>query len=141
MDLITKGSGSDDNSSSSSGSSVSSPSKCEEVKRKCINCQTTKTPCWRSGPAGPRTLCNACGIRNRKRMRAVLAADKGGAEKRKKKIVKSSSGTKLGMQFKMGLMGIGGDILLQGGGWKRKLGEEEQAAMLLMALSCGSVYA
>jgi hypothetical protein len=25
--------------------------------------------------------------------------------------------------------------------WKRKLGEEEQAAILLMALSCGSVCA
>ena len=29
----------------------------------CANCATTKTPLWRNGPAGPKTLCNACGVR------------------------------------------------------------------------------
>ncbi|KXH49480.1 hypothetical protein CSIM01_03768 [Colletotrichum simmondsii] len=28
----------------------------------CHNCHTTCTPQWRSGPAGPRTLCNVCGL-------------------------------------------------------------------------------
>ncbi|XP_010510637.1 PREDICTED: putative GATA transcription factor 13 [Camelina sativa] len=33
--------------------------------RKCTHCETTKTPQWREGPRGPRTLCNACGVRFR----------------------------------------------------------------------------
>lgn len=35
-----------------------------QVKR-CTHCQVTKTPQWREGPMGPRTLCNACGVRYR----------------------------------------------------------------------------
>ena len=29
----------------------------------CRNCGTTNTPLWRGGPEGPKTLCNACGVR------------------------------------------------------------------------------
>lgn len=29
----------------------------------CTNCQATSSPLWRHGPKGPKTLCNACGIR------------------------------------------------------------------------------
>ncbi|GIL45290.1 hypothetical protein Vafri_2456 [Volvox africanus] len=29
----------------------------------CRECGTDKTPQWRCGPEGPRTLCNACGVR------------------------------------------------------------------------------
>lgn len=31
--------------------------------RKCTHCQVDKTPQWRAGPMGPKTLCNACGVR------------------------------------------------------------------------------
>ncbi|KAK9707276.1 hypothetical protein RND81_07G185800 [Saponaria officinalis] len=31
--------------------------------RKCRHCEITKTPQWRAGPMGPKTLCNACGVR------------------------------------------------------------------------------
>ncbi|KAM7268849.1 hypothetical protein ACFE04_011015 [Oxalis oulophora] len=31
--------------------------------RKCQHCEITKTPQWRAGPMGPKTLCNACGVR------------------------------------------------------------------------------
>ncbi|XP_022868202.1 GATA transcription factor 9-like [Olea europaea var. sylvestris] len=31
--------------------------------RKCLHCSTDKTPQWRTGPMGPKTLCNACGVR------------------------------------------------------------------------------
>lgn len=31
--------------------------------RKCMHCEITKTPQWRLGPMGPKTLCNACGVR------------------------------------------------------------------------------
>ncbi|KAJ8450930.1 hypothetical protein Cgig2_032555 [Carnegiea gigantea] len=33
------------------------------VQRRCTHCQVTKTPQWRAGPNGPKTLCNACGVR------------------------------------------------------------------------------
>lgn len=44
------------------------------VVRVCSDCNTTKTPLWRSGPRGPKSLCNACGIRQRKARRAMAAA-------------------------------------------------------------------
>ncbi|XP_062218587.1 protein CYTOKININ-RESPONSIVE GATA TRANSCRIPTION FACTOR 1-like [Phragmites australis] len=44
------------------------------VIRVCSDCNTTKTPLWRSGPCGPKSLCNACGIRQRKARRAMAAA-------------------------------------------------------------------
>lgn len=34
--------------------------------RACTLCGTTKTPLWRTGPEGPKSLCNACGIRAKK---------------------------------------------------------------------------
>ncbi|CAG9467481.1 unnamed protein product [Pedinophyceae sp. YPF-701] len=39
-----------------------------DVRRKavCHNCGATSTPQWRCGPDGPRTLCNACGVRFKK---------------------------------------------------------------------------
>lgn len=33
------------------------------IGRKCQHCQAEKTPQWRAGPLGPKTLCNACGVR------------------------------------------------------------------------------
>eukprot|EP01027_Heterolobosea_sp_BB2_P014568 GEZU01020908.1.p1 GENE.GEZU01020908.1~~GEZU01020908.1.p1 ORF type:complete len:462 (-),score=141.29 GEZU01020908.1:9-1394(-) len=29
----------------------------------CLNCNAIKTPLWRTGPKGPKTLCNACGVK------------------------------------------------------------------------------
>ncbi|KAK9072693.1 hypothetical protein SSX86_009128 [Deinandra increscens subsp. villosa] len=31
--------------------------------RKCTHCFSQRTPQWRAGPRGPKTLCNACGVR------------------------------------------------------------------------------
>ncbi|KAL5232187.1 hypothetical protein ABZP36_030963 [Zizania latifolia] len=31
--------------------------------RQCTHCASEKTPQWRTGPLGPKTLCNACGVR------------------------------------------------------------------------------
>ncbi|XP_074285611.1 GATA transcription factor 12-like [Silene latifolia] len=31
--------------------------------RRCLHCAAEKTPQWRTGPMGPKTLCNACGVR------------------------------------------------------------------------------
>ncbi|CAN6349087.1 unnamed protein product [Urochloa humidicola] len=33
--------------------------------KRCVHCGSSETPQWRGGPAGPRSLCNACGVRNR----------------------------------------------------------------------------
>lgn len=33
------------------------------IGRKCQHCGAEKTPQWRAGPYGPKTLCNACGVR------------------------------------------------------------------------------
>ncbi|KAJ8565051.1 hypothetical protein K7X08_001511 [Anisodus acutangulus] len=37
-----------------------------QAVRKCLHCEITKTPQWRTGPMGPKTLCNACGVRYKK---------------------------------------------------------------------------
>ncbi|XP_048443410.1 putative GATA transcription factor 22 [Pyrus x bretschneideri] len=42
--------------------------------RVCSDCNTSTTPLWRSGPRGPKSLCNACGIRQRKARRAMAEA-------------------------------------------------------------------
>ncbi|EFJ35659.1 hypothetical protein SELMODRAFT_405209 [Selaginella moellendorffii] len=36
------------------------------VPRICAHCGTSSTPLWRNGPLGPKSLCNACGIRFKK---------------------------------------------------------------------------
>ncbi|TVU48916.1 hypothetical protein EJB05_00200 [Eragrostis curvula] len=35
----------------------------EPATRVCTHCMSSKTPQWRTGPMGPKTLCNACGVR------------------------------------------------------------------------------
>ncbi|KAL8142857.1 hypothetical protein V2J09_015889 [Rumex salicifolius] len=35
----------------------------QQQPRRCSHCQAQKTPQWRAGPMGPKTLCNACGMR------------------------------------------------------------------------------
>lgn len=109
------------------------------------------------------SLCNACGIRSRKKRRALLGLNK--EDKKSKKntntpttTVNASNsqsdgssnsginGNKLGFSLKRKLVALGREVVLQRprstmSKQRRKLGEEEQAAMLLMALSCGSVFA
>ncbi|XP_004292792.1 PREDICTED: putative GATA transcription factor 22 [Fragaria vesca subsp. vesca] len=58
------------NKRSSSNSGVS-------AARVCSDCSTNTTPLWRSGPRGPKSLCNACGIRQRKARRSMAEAGLG----------------------------------------------------------------
>ncbi|KAG6504047.1 GATA transcription factor 4-like [Zingiber officinale] len=59
------------NSLSSSSSSVEfssdgagRPKKASVASpRSCTHCESESTPQWRTGPLGPKTLCNACGVR------------------------------------------------------------------------------
>ncbi|KAJ1687396.1 hypothetical protein LUZ63_018786 [Rhynchospora breviuscula] len=37
----------------------------QTADKMCMHCQTKKTPQWRMGPEGAKTLCNACGVRYR----------------------------------------------------------------------------
>jgi len=42
----------------------------KRVRRACLQCGAVKTPQWRMGPEGKKTLCNACGVKHLKRERA-----------------------------------------------------------------------
>ncbi|KAJ9555175.1 hypothetical protein OSB04_009789 [Centaurea solstitialis] len=169
-DLSDKGSECEDmircKSSPERGGGSSSSDGGSHTIKTCADCGTTKTPLWRGGPAGPKSLCNACGIRSRKKRRALLGISKDDKKPKKTMITstsggdsqtsglttihksKSSSSSKMMGDFclKKRLMGLGSEVVLQRPRsrvtkQRRKLGEEEQAAILLMALSCGSVFA
>ncbi|KNA09609.1 hypothetical protein SOVF_152090 isoform B [Spinacia oleracea] len=135
-----------------------SHSSSSELLKRCTDCQTTATPLWRGGPAGPKTLCNACGIKYHKKRRALLGLDKSKIDKNnnKKKTNKSCGGgssnssgssSSNGSESRHGITSLkikmmaSGGIRQSGEKLRDKLGEVEQAAMLLMALSYGSVYA
>uniref|UniRef100_A0A0D9WK51 GATA-type domain-containing protein n=1 Tax=Leersia perrieri TaxID=77586 RepID=A0A0D9WK51_9ORYZ len=47
------------------------------LDRRCANCGTASTPLWRNGPRGPKSLCNACGIRYKKEERRAAATTDG----------------------------------------------------------------
>lgn len=167
VDLSDKVSESEDMNSQNSQTPTPERASSDGTQIKtCTDCGTTKTPLWRGGPAGPKSLCNACGIRSRKKRRALLGLNK--EEKKPKKSTSSSSSnnnnnsssisnnyssgsgdsnSSSGFSLKRKLLSFGRDVVpLQRprsstNGQRRKLGEVEQAAFLLMALSCGSVYA
>ncbi|XP_020572106.1 GATA transcription factor 15-like [Phalaenopsis equestris] len=47
----------------------------EQSLKLCSDCQTSDTPLWRSGPHGPKSLCNACGIRYSKRRKTEFVGE------------------------------------------------------------------
>ncbi|KAI3947585.1 hypothetical protein MKW92_016619 [Papaver armeniacum] len=76
--------------SSSSSTPISTPTRSDSIGpqssaqwsqgwegKRCSNCSSPRTPQWRVGPSGAKTLCNACGIRYKKQ-KAVSDAE--GAE-------------------------------------------------------------
>ncbi|EFH61433.1 hypothetical protein ARALYDRAFT_479155 [Arabidopsis lyrata subsp. lyrata] len=154
----------DNENCSSSGSGGGSSG---DTKRTCVDCGTIRTPLWRGGPAGPKSLCNACGIKSRKKRQAAL-----GMRSEEKKKNRKSSGNDLNLDHRNAkndkinkdddakndkinkdddakndkinkdddLKTCNSKTVEKKRLW-RKLGEEERAAVLLMALSCSSVYA
>ena len=42
-----------------------------QLQKDCANCHTRNTPEWRRGPSGNRDLCNSCGLRYAKQVRAA----------------------------------------------------------------------
>ncbi|EPS59020.1 hypothetical protein M569_15793, partial [Genlisea aurea] len=86
--------------------------------KSCSDCRTTRTPLWRGGPAGPKSLCNACGIKYNKKRRQLLGLETARTARKKKRNA------------------------ISGGRYSKLLEkprEEERAALLLMALSCSLV--
>lgn len=134
----------------------SSASETTGSTKSCSDCKTTKTPLWRSGPSGPKSLCNACGIKYRKKKSTPIGLSKGPAKKKEKLVSNTSADEigngkdgKLSKVLRVKLMMLGKEVVIlqrRRSSMKkprnqRKLGEVERAAVLLMALSCGSVFA
>ncbi|RDX62498.1 putative GATA transcription factor 22, partial [Mucuna pruriens] len=136
--------------------------------RVCADCHTTKTPLWRSGPRGPKSLCNACGIRQRKARRAMAAAAaasgngtvvveaetsvKGNKLKKKEKKSRTEGAPQMKKKRKLGAKPSSQsrnkfgfeDLTLR---LRKNLAmhqffpqDEKEAAILLMALSYGLVH-
>ena len=110
------------------------------------------------------SLCNACGIRSRKRRRALLGVANDVKKPKKTTSTITTTTTSGGDSQNSGLtticksdyigdlclkkriMALGSEVLVQRPRSKvtkhrRKPSEEEKAAYLLMAISCGSVFA
>ncbi|KAI5001269.1 hypothetical protein ZWY2020_025919 [Hordeum vulgare] len=142
--------------------------------KSCADCNTTKTPLWRGGPNGPKSLCNACGIRYRKRRRVAMGLDPEAKRKPKRDDAINSAAAEASTQqqeevtkptddaadgkaastnkttkthtVELHMVGFAKDAVLKQRRRMRRrkpscLGEEERAAMLLMALSSGVIYA
>ncbi|KAG0482996.1 hypothetical protein HPP92_011080 [Vanilla planifolia] len=118
--------------------------------KSCTDCRTTRTPLWRSGPSGPKSLCNACGIRYRKKRRAVMGLKDrkvaGGTKERRSDSKSDGSNKKKSSSLKMKMLSFGREVIWNQGSFMRnhkqkRMGEEEEAAVLLMAISSGFVYA
>lgn len=133
--------------------------------RVCSDCNTTKTPLWRSGPRGPKSLCNACGIRQRKARRAMAAAAAAAANgtavgteispmkmklpNKEKKMHTSNVGQQKKLckppcppptEKKLCFEDFTSSICKNSGFRRVFPRDEEEAAILLMALSCDLVY-
>ncbi|XP_051228610.1 GATA transcription factor 16 [Lolium perenne] len=131
----------------------------------CTDCYTTKTPLWRGGPTGPKSLCNACGIRYRKRRRVAMGLDPEAKRKPKRDEAAATAAAEAAQEndedgdgkppaaetktqtVELHMVGFAKDAVLKQRRMRRMrrkpscLGEEERAAILLMALSSGVIYA
>ncbi|GFZ21763.1 GATA transcription factor 16 [Actinidia rufa] len=116
VDLSDKGSESEERNNGQSPDSV----------KTCADCGTNKTPLWRGGPAGPKSLCNACGIRSRKKRRALLGVNKGSTEedKKLKNSIKNNHKGKLGNTLRRKLLALGKEVVVQ----RSMVGEGEEEA-------------
>uniref|UniRef100_A0A0D6R7R4 GATA-type domain-containing protein n=1 Tax=Araucaria cunninghamii TaxID=56994 RepID=A0A0D6R7R4_ARACU len=120
--------------------------------RVCVDCKTTKTPLWRSGPHGPKSLCNACGIRYRKARRALsalgsvdhMAVYNSRLPKRKQVDhgeVRVDKFVHYKKRSRLSVPSCKKNINVKFSANPRVFAEDEkEAAVLLMALSCGLVH-
>ncbi|KAG0537643.1 hypothetical protein BDA96_03G166300 [Sorghum bicolor] len=101
----------------------------EKGARSCVECRATTTPMWRSGPTGPRSLCNACGIRYRKKRRQELGLD------HKQQQQQNNGEAKAEVKDSSSNSSSSGSSNLQVVQKRRLLMGVEEAAFLLMTLS------
>ncbi|KAI0950127.1 hypothetical protein AcV7_008688 [Taiwanofungus camphoratus] len=66
--MVTPGPG-DDNTCDPNGSRKKLKRSYTSDQYVCVTCGRTDSPEWRKGPLGPKTLCNACGLRWAKKVR------------------------------------------------------------------------
>ncbi|XP_008800908.2 GATA transcription factor 16-like [Phoenix dactylifera] len=99
-----------------------------DSSRVCADCRTSKTPLWRSGPSGPKSLCNACGIRYRKRRRKAEINGEAGAEKQQKTTTATTTTMKGKNENAMDPLEVVGEEEL------RRRQKEKQEKMLLLLL-------
>ncbi|KAK1440420.1 hypothetical protein QVD17_06247 [Tagetes erecta] len=112
----------------------------------CLDCNTSKTPLWRTGPAGPKSLCNACGIRFRKKKTSGSGSEKKLSPDSctSEETTVSSRKREMEVEVDLRMRVVKEMAVLQRprSPMKKvkrgdKFGEVEQAAYLLMCLSCG----
>nr|CAB3473093.1 unnamed protein product [Digitaria exilis] len=103
----------------------------EKGARSCVECRATTTPMWRSGPTGPRSLCNACGIRYRKKRRQELGLD----HKQQQQRQQHNGEEKTEVKDSSCNSSSSGSSNLQAVQKRRLLMGVEEAALLLMTLS------
>lgn len=120
--------------------------------RVCSDCNTTKTPLWRGGPQGPKSLCNACGIRQRKARRAMAEAANGtelintGTKKSRTSYIAQNKqhfkliGTNSAHTSDQKKLSFEDFALSLTSKKNLTIPDEEEAAILLMALSCGLIH-
>ncbi|XP_066308891.1 GATA transcription factor 23-like [Miscanthus floridulus] len=100
----------------------------EKGARSCVECHATTTPMWRSGPTG--SLCNACGIRYRKKRRQEL-----GLDHKQQQQQQNSGEAKTEVKDSSSNSSSSGSSNLQVVQKRRLLMGVEEAAFLLMTLS------
>uniref|UniRef100_K3XR76 GATA-type domain-containing protein n=1 Tax=Setaria italica TaxID=4555 RepID=K3XR76_SETIT len=108
----------------------------EKGARSCVECRATTTPMWRSGPTGPRSLCNACGIRYRKKRRQELGLDHKQQQQQNQQQRQQHNGeAKTEVKDSSSNSSSSGSSNLQAVQKRRLLMGVEEAALLLMTLS------
>ncbi|CAL9133877.1 unnamed protein product [Musa textilis] len=118
-------------------SSSSSPGG---VIRFCSDCSTTKTPLWKSGPQGPKSLCNACGIRRRKARRAMATDAAAGSDGRRIRADRRTKALKQKKKKKKKKKKLRLDDDKSSAFHQVFPQDDKDAAILLMGLSCGLIH-
>lgn len=99
----------------------------DDEDRVCTDCGRTDSPEWRKGPLGPKTLCNACGLRYAKKVKrqprnanasgVEFPSGAGGSPSMNAAAPPSMAGSPMqGMGSSMGVNGMGGGVGMGFGG-------------------------
>ncbi|TPX44895.1 hypothetical protein SeLEV6574_g04217 [Synchytrium endobioticum] len=70
--------------------------------KSCATCGTTTTVAWRGGPLGPRTLCNACGVKWHSQKKKTSAARRKSSDSSRKRSRQGASSARKRVQKDLG---------------------------------------